>query len=432
MNRKSWLIPIILLAIAASACDSASTLPTPPASTPTAEVSQMKYPYNQPTSIKFNQADIDTAWREWKAAMITATNTGAAPRLRVMGGTDMQSTTSEGMSYGMTFASVLDDQATFDGLWLFVADFLDKHGLMDWHIAADRSRAGTGGATDADEDIAMALVNACTKVKLKAWPASPNKIDYCAAATAMINAVYQYEVDQPGYSENSGLDNNPGYELIPGDQWSISSDYPNGIVNLSYFAPAYYRIFGKFTNNVAAWDNVIKRNYELAATVQSKPGNCAHLVSNWNTYQGDPQKVDWQADSYMNFGWDGARFAWRVALDRAWFNDPTAQQIINQLGSFFASVGVDNIKAEYKMDGTSPNNYSAPFFTAHGATAIWAANNLTALKCGQADGTIKSTPQQGYDAVVATKDTSPNPYYNNAWRLFAMLLMSGNFPNLIQ
>ncbi len=157
-----------------------------------------KYPYNQPTNIKFPQADIDTAWHEWKAAMITAQNAGAAPRLRVMGGVDMQSTTSEGQGYGMMFASVLDDQATLDGLWLFTADYLDKHGLMDWHIAADRTRAGTGGATDADEDIAMALVNACTKVRQGVWPASPNHIDYCSAASSMIKAIYNYEVDTPG------------------------------------------------------------------------------------------------------------------------------------------------------------------------------------------------------------------------------------------
>ncbi len=219
---------------------------------------------------------------------------------------------------------------------------------------------------------------------------------------------------------------------MPGDQWSISADYPQGIVNLSYFAPAYYKVFGKFTNDAANWDNVIKRNYELASVVQSKAGNCAHLVSNWNTYAGDPQKVSWQADSYMNFGWDGARFAWRVAVDHAWFKDARAQTIMNEIGSFFASVGVDSIKAEYKMDGTSPNTYAAPFFNANAASAIWAATSLSGVKCGQADGTVKSTPQQAFDAVVASKDTSASPYYNNAWRLFAMLLMSGNFPNFNQ
>lgn len=245
----------------------------------------------------------------------------------------------------------------------------------------------------------------------------------------MINAIYTYEVDAPGYSEHAGLDDNPGYELLPGDQWSISSDYPAGIVNLSYFAPAYYRVFGRFTNN-PGWDKVIARNYDIADTVSSKAGNCAKLVPNWNTYTGDAQKVAWQADSYMNFGWDGARLAWRVAVDRVWFSDTRAVKLVNDMGSFFASVGAANITAEYKMDGTSPNTYHAPFFIAHGATAIWAATSLRGVRCGQAAGTLRSTPQQAYDAVVANKDTSDAPYYNNAWRLFAMLLMSGNFPNL--
>ncbi len=111
-----------------------------------------KYPYHNPTSIKFNQAEIDTAWVEWKGTMVTSKNAGDTPRLRVMGGTDMQSSVSEGQGYGMMLASVLDDQPTFDGLWLFTADYLNPHGLMNWHIAADRSVAGSGGATDADED----------------------------------------------------------------------------------------------------------------------------------------------------------------------------------------------------------------------------------------------------------------------------------------
>lgn len=52
-------------------------------------------------------------------------------------------------------------------------------------------------------------------------------------------------------------------------------------------------------------------------------------------------------------------------------------------------------------------------------------------RAAQPTGQLKETPQSAYDRVVNTKDT-PNSYYGNAWRLFALLLMTGNFPNFYE
>ena len=116
------------------------------------------YPYNQGTSITFNINDLTQSWTEWKSAQITATNAGGGGLLRVMGGVTNSTTVSEGMSYGILFASIFDDQATLDGLWRFTRDHLDSQGLMHWYIGNPGQLLGSGAATDADEDIALGML----------------------------------------------------------------------------------------------------------------------------------------------------------------------------------------------------------------------------------------------------------------------------------
>jgi endo-1,4-beta-D-glucanase Y len=348
-----------------------------------------------------------------------------------MGGVDSQTTVSEGQAYGMLFASIFDDQITFDGLWLFARDHLNSNGLMDWHIGEPGQRLGPGAATDADEDMALALVNACIKVRQEAWPPSPQRIDYCAQAADLINAIYRHEVDHPGDTSATGLSNNPGYELLPGDQWNPATEYPKGIVNLSYISPGYYPVFGKFTRNLAAWTAVKARNYDIIKRVQARADNCSGLVPNWNQYNGDPQYVAWQPHNHDWWSYDAARLAWRVAVDRNWYDTDSAQTTLNKIGGFFSSVGLDNLAGEYNLSGQAVGAGSETFFMANAAVAVWAAPDPLPTACGDARGQLTISPQQAYDAVLSTKDT-PNSYYGNAWRLFALLLMSGNFPNFYE
>jgi endo-1,4-beta-D-glucanase Y len=386
------------------------------------------WPYNQVTNITFDAAAITQAWQEWKAAQITSANAGGEGRLRVIGGISATSTVSEGQGYGILFASVFDDQATLDGLWLFTADHLNAHGLMDWHIGNPGQRIGPGAATDGDEDIALGMLNACVKVQQRSWPASPRGIDYCSLAAKMIDAIYEYEIDKAG-GGSIGLPDNQGNELLPGDSWALK-DYPRGIVNLSYFSPGYLTVFGKFTNRQAEWQAVNQRNYALVNLAQDKPGNCSKLVPNWSRYDGEPQKVPWQPDNSSWWSYDAARLAWRVAVDRRWYGSAESKTTMNEIGSFFSSAGLANI-GEHSMNGQRTGGGPSPFFVANAASAIWAAERLSPVTCGAATGGLKETAQSAFERVLKTKDT-PNSYYGNAWRILAMLLMTGNFPNFYE
>jgi endo-1,4-beta-D-glucanase Y len=377
-----------------------------------------------PMFVNHNPAYIQLAWDAWKTRQITSSRAGPSPRQRVLGGVTNSTTVSEGQAYGMLFAVLFNEQALFDGLWLFAADHLTDQGLMHWHIGDYQEILGAGAATDGDVDMALALVYACSRERAGTWPVSRNGLDYCALAHDLINAIWNYEVDHPGPGPQAGLDDNPGYELLPGDEWNLRNSYPDGVVNLSYFSPGYFRVFAEFTDN-PGWHRVIERNYEIAELVQSQPGNCSGLVPNWNTYDGRVQEVRRYRNISDHWGWDAARFAWRVAVDATWYGAPQAHEHLNRIGGFFSSIGFDNLHGEYRLDGSPAENGPMPFFRANAAAAIWAAPNPIPTDCGQASGRLQTDAQSAYQSVVAHQR---GDYYNDAWRLLAMLLMTGGFP----
>ncbi len=381
---------------------------------------------NSPTAVSYDRNAVEAGWQEWKNDYVTSDQAGAAPRLRVKTPDMGNQTVSEGQAYGMLIAAALEEQSTFDSLWMYAADHLDANGLMHWRTSGFGNITGYGAATDADVDIALALVMACQHVENGVWGAG--QFDYCALATEMITAIWETEVDHPGPGPFAGLDNNPGYELIPGDLFYQKIDYPNGITNLSYFSPAHFRIFAEFTGN-QGWYEVISRNYEIASLVQAN--SCAGLVSNWNTYDGAVAYPSFYSNDSAAWGWDAARYAWRVALDRYWFGSAEAGEALNPIGSFFANVGVQNIKSEYNLDGTPLNSYSNMFFTVNGAVAVWAAPEISSMNCGEANGSIRtSSGQSAFDAFM--RQNKDNMYYGDSWYVLGMLLMTGNLVNPLE
>ena len=98
--------------------------------------------------------------------------------MRVTRPSDGNDTVSEGISYGMLFAVYMNDKATFDAIWKYEQKHLNAHGLMHWRISSSGTTTGSNSATDADEDMAFALVMAD-----KQWGG------YTTTATTMLTTV---------------------------------------------------------------------------------------------------------------------------------------------------------------------------------------------------------------------------------------------------
>ena len=113
-----------------------------------------------------NDADMNNAYATWKSRRL---DTSPSCGTRVDNG--LGYTYSEGMAYGALMAAYLEPNDTLlKDLWDFYAANMDPRGVMNWSVAGNScGNNGSNAATDADLDVAAALIRASRR-----WPASPN------------------------------------------------------------------------------------------------------------------------------------------------------------------------------------------------------------------------------------------------------------------
>jgi endo-1,4-beta-D-glucanase Y len=320
-----------------------------------------------------SDADMMAGWTAYKSALIVADGTDGSMRvIRPENGND---TVSEGISYGMLFAVYMNDKTTFDALWKYEQKHLNMHGLMHWHIAANGSTAGMNSATDADEDMAFALVTAD-----KQWGG------YTTTATNMLTTIAQWDFGTDG--------------TIKGGDYYVA-------VNPSYIAPAFYRVFAAYVTDAtqrARWMTILDKSYEILAMVQNATNG---LVPDWSAGPA----------TNTNYGYDATRTPHRIALDACWSGDMRAKTFSQRIATFFAGIGAANI-----VDGYSVTT----------GMATSSNKNSTFVGPAGAAGMASNQPQLVADAylrVAADAKAANESYYNRSWALFTVMLMTGNFVN---
>ncbi|HEX8694918.1 MAG TPA: glycosyl hydrolase family 8 [Longimicrobium sp.] len=346
-----------------------------------------KYAYACGTNLAPDQGaaneELRRSYAAWKAGYVTAS--GAGGWLRVTRGAEGNyDTVSEGIGYGMLLAAYLGDKYAFDQLWGYARSHFNARGLMKWKISSGNVAEYDDAATDADEDMALALVAADRK-----WGG------YGSAAQALLDSIAKYEVE-------SGT-----YVLKPGDQryWGGSE-----ITNPSYFAPAFYKVFRAYSGD-AVWDPVTTKVYEMVSNLNTRSGVSTGLLPDWmkadGTAAADPTK------RYQYF-YDASRSPWRLAKDAAWYCDTRARSQLDRMNAFFAGQGAAGIKEGYELNGT-------PLYFAHKAVFVATA---AAGALHSASATYRADM---WTETVSRADSSG--YFNNVLRLLSILFMSGNMPS---
>jgi len=333
---------------------------------------------------------------KWKADLLTAD--GAAGFLRVRrpnSGKQLNSTNSEGIAYGMLLAVYANDQPTFDGLWQYEQLHLGAHGLMEWEIAPDGTVIGEGAATDGDEDMAFALIMADAR-----WGRGKLAKSYLDYARAQIDLIWRYEVDH-----------SRGDQLTPGDQWEGAK-----IINLSYFAPAFYRVFGEVSGERAAWQRVIDSGYLALAATSGDNG----LVPAWSTPEGVPTSPP-NTGHPTHHQLDSCRTPFRIAQDYCWFSEPRAQPYLAKIAAFYARVGERNLVDGYALDGTPYDGatlHLAAFVAGAGAAAM-AITRQSQLR------------DEAYRELIGWNTAlGGSEYYNKSWSVLGALMLTGQLTNL--
>ncbi|MEO0225024.1 MAG: glycosyl hydrolase family 8, partial [candidate division WOR-3 bacterium] len=225
------------------------------------------YPYGiKITAFTENQIynHLQETFLAWKNNYLTKSGAPKGTCRIQRGSANSFDTVSEGIGYGMLILVFTDNQTNtnryyFDLLFRYYQCYLDQNGLMNWQIDRDGNIIGFNAATDADEDVALALIFAHYQ-----W-GSEGVINYIEEAKKIIDKIMKYQVEKPSYV------------LRPGDNFGGSD-----LTNPSYFSPAWWRIFKDITKDTN-WDKVIDSCYSILDIFsKSQTG----LTPDWCDVQG--------------------------------------------------------------------------------------------------------------------------------------------------
>ncbi len=377
-SNYSWNNNLFTFTAGSSALPVSSSNPTPsPTPTPTSVSSVPSSQAPTPSQNNVNSAVESQAlsfYNSWKSNYVQS---AGGNMLRVVRPQNNNDTVSEGIGYGMLLSYFAGDQQTFQGLWNYGKNYLDSKGLMNWQINSSGSVIGQGSATDADEDMAYALLRAHSK-----WPGNR----YGLAANGLISAMMNTEV------QSSNLIN-------PGDNWGTTQ-----IMNPSYLAPAYYRAFANFTGN-SKWNDVANANLSW---LQNAANQSTGLVPDWLNADYSQPSISW--DQYPDgFYYDAVRNPIRMLMDYKWNNSQGSLNILNKQYGFVSGVGVANLKSGYSLSGSPLTSYiDATFLAAY--AAIGQANPSSSY----ANSSINALTQQGSGG-----------YFGDSLRAISLFVIAG-------
>ncbi|MDT8718862.1 hypothetical protein IAI10_19595 [Clostridium sp. 19966] len=313
----------------------------------------------------------DNYYEYWKKNFVEDT---AENMSRVVDPQRNNITVSEGMGYGMLFASAMGDYNLFQKLWNYTEKYLDDNGLMNWQIAASGKIIGEGSASDADEDIAYSLLLAAKK-----W----NNSDYDNAAKAMVEAVKKNDISSE-------------YVLLPGDKWGSNRPF-----NPSYAAPLYYLDFQKLQGqDKSFWQKIIKANMDLLEKNMDKNTG---FLPDWINEDGTIEQKD------NIYGYEALRVPLRLISFYEASKDSGTKDILQRQEEFLKSIGIDKLTAEYSRDGKARQNYINTSYL-----ASYAASSLINYEA--------SFSKQLIDKLKASDDKS---YYGSSLKLWTFLIISG-------
>jgi hypothetical protein len=370
----------------------------------------------------YRNEDVRPVYDKWYRDMVTPMGTkdsAGLTHLRIQramepGTLEPGSTVSEGIGYGMLIAVYMGDQNLFDELWKYEQMWLGPTGLMDWYINAAGTNRGSnpdghGPATDADEDMAFALLMAD-----KQWGGKgAQSKNYIDIAKDQISKIWVNEIQD--------------YKYVKPGPWADASK-----LNISYFAPSYYRLFAKVdTAAMHNWNDAVTSSYDTikAALNANNKNQNNGLVPAWCDSAGQPRgdALGPGQTAPTNYQYDSCRTPFRIALDWCWGSaatggmDTRAKDYTAKTSGFFSGIGVANMVDGYNLDGTTHpqwgDNHSSAFVGPAGVGAMTSNTYQTFL-------------DQAYAAlttVAAGKYIAGGTYYDESWAVMSLLMMTGNF-----
>jgi endo-1,4-beta-D-glucanase Y len=242
---------------------------------------------------------------------------------------------SEGAGYGMLWALYCNDQEYFNKIWFAAEQYMWAGEFYNWRVDQNGKVEGTGAASDAEQDIAIALIFADQLVKKNIW-----------TLTNKTSSGTTYESRAQSILESIKRNMLEGSYLRPGAGWGGAA-----FVNPGYFAPAWYKIFAEYDpGSKTVWENLINQCYK---TINLSPGFSKGLIPDWlkpdGQYNATPLGYNPTGDGKWLYK-DAIRVYWRLATDYLWYDEQRAKQFLQNAMKFIVSPSKANF---YQMDGSS-------------------------------------------------------------------------------
>jgi len=342
------------------------------------------------------------AYNKWKTTFVT----GSGSSTKVIRPENGNDTVSEGIGYGMLIAVAVGDQTLFDGLWGYSQAHTAAGTLMNWCLPAGGGScsASGGSATDADEDIAYALIQAG-----KRWGGS-----YASNAAKVIGDIWAHDIDTAAMLPNGG------------------SNFGNGMrTNPSYWAPAFYKAFATVDSG-HGWTTVANNTYTALNAIAGKSTGAAAgaLVPAWCS-GSNCGNVD--GGSYTDGGvyqYDAHRVPWRFGIDACWNSATGASTFLSKNAAFFANItktGIGRIVDIYTLSGTANGDAQPNSMSIIGTAGVGA---MAAGNAAFASAAWQFLLDASYSPASFIKDTGGHisyTYFNATVGLLTALTLSGNF-----
>jgi len=295
-------------------------------------------------------SDFSSHLEEWMQQFVVGWKSGSSvvARVNFQNTSGGMLTNSEGVAYAMRLLAAnpsdtftinvnntptkLSSQSIFDALLSYAKSKFDSHGLMNWEIGSngEPTSNGKGSATDADVDMAYALIKAN-----EAWP---NVAEYAVSAKSMIQNIFKYDVYQkPGV----------GPIISPGDGWNAAGQTT---FDASYVDPTMWAAFQTFMGP-SSGEDWNKLTINCLNIIEESANPKSGLIPDWCNPNDPQQPAKYNSD--QKYGYDATRVPLRLAgyLASISSTDPVAQKIVGILKPMMNFL-IENAGPE----GTLPTN----------------------------------------------------------------------------
>lgn len=364
-----------------------------------------KFPFPQQVTYKFGHtatyvdpAVIQSHFDDWKSAWYKDMGDGTA---RVISPNDSaEMSVSEGIAYGMLImvymsSTQADHQSEFDKLYAFWNKYAKSGGGMNWHINTQNGKVDDGTATDADLDVALALIMAA-----KQW----GNDQYLSKAKSLITWIKSNDMESDG-------------RVKAGSNW-------NPALNASYVFPAAFQLFYDVTND-SFWKTAITTNLDHISKCQNATTGLMPDWCSWSDHKPtNAGQVSGGSGGYYD---DATRTPWRMAWGYYWYGISEAKAVNDKILPWLEKSTFGNanlIWPGYSLTGTSPYNMFV--------TSTYAGGLGLAMASADNPGYYLETVYDALANTVGKKSPTSakgEAYYPATLNILYLLTMSGNLPN---